>query len=82
MRRLMSGFSWTRRARKRSIEQSGVRKQQGIDETWKRKEIHEDARKVYRTNFLGKRFGKMERRRHLAGHDLVIRTDRQGEAKC
>ena len=40
--------------------------------------MHEDARKMYRTIILVKKLGKW-RRRHLGGHDLVRRMDRQGE---
>ena len=45
---------------------------------WKRKQIHEDARKMYRTKIPAKSLGKW-RRRHFGGHDLVRRMDRQGE---
>ena len=38
----------------------------------------EDARKMYRTNIFVKKLGKW-RRRHLGGHDLVRRMNRQGE---
>ena len=31
-------------------------------EMWKRKQIHEDAREMYRTKIRVKLFGKMERR--------------------
>ena len=30
-------------------------------EMWKRKQIHEDARKMYRTKILDKKLGKMEK---------------------
>ena len=40
--------------------------------------MHEDAKKMHRTKILVKKFGKL-RRRHLGGHDLVRRMDRQGE---
>ena len=38
--------------------------------------IHEDARKMYRTQNSCQKFGKWGRR-HLGGHDLVRRMDRQ-----
>ena len=45
------------------MEQSGVRKQTGIDvyEMWKRKQAHEDARKMYRTKLPVKKFEKLEK---------------------
>ena len=39
-------------------------------EMWKGKQMHEDAREMYRTKIPVKSFGKMERR-YLGGHDLV-----------
>ena len=47
-------------------------------EMWKRKQIHEDARKMNITKIPDKKLGIMGRRQ-LGGHDLVRRTDRQGE---
>ena len=44
----------------------------------KRKQIYEDARKMSRTKFLSESVEKW-RRRHLEGHDLERRMDRQGE---
>ena len=45
----------------------------------KRKQIHKDARKMYTTKILVNKLRKMGGR-HLGGHDLVRRMDRQGEA--
>ena len=47
-----------------------------VYEMWKRMQTHKDARKMYRIKLLVKRFGKW-RGRHLGGHDLVRRIDRQ-----
>ena len=47
-------------------------------EMWKRKQIYEDARNMYRTKILVKKIGKW-RRQHLGDYDLVERMNRQGE---
>ena len=47
-------------------------------EMWRRKQIKIDARRMHRTKILVKKLEKWERR-HLGGHDLVRRMDRQGE---
>ena len=31
-----------------------------MHEMWKRQQVHEDVRKMYRTEILGQEFGKME----------------------
>ena len=36
-------------------------RQVSMYEMWKRKQIHEDARKMHRTNILVKKFGEMEK---------------------
>ena len=47
------------RARRRCTEQSGVRKEKvSMHEMWKRKQMHEDARKMCRTKVLVKKLGK------------------------
>ena len=46
-------------------------------EMWKRKQIHEHARKMHRTKIIIKNVVKW-RRSHLGGHDLVRRMERQG----
>ena len=52
----------------------GVRKQK----RYRCVQMHEDARKMYRTKILVEKFGKWGRQ-HLGGHDLIRRMDRQGE---
>ena len=47
-------------------------------EMWKRQQVHEDARQMSRAKILGKEFGKW-RKRHMGGHDMVRRVDRQGD---
>ena len=51
-------------------------RQVSMHEMWKRKQIYEDAREMGRTKIHVKKFGKMERR-HLGGHDLARRMDKQ-----
>ena len=72
-----SGFSL---AREREYEASNrvVRgsRQVSMYELWKRKQIHEDARKMHRTETPVKKFGKMEKT-PFGGHDLVRRKDRK-----
>ena len=45
------------------------------------KQIYEDARQMHRTEILVKKFGKMEKA-PSGRHELVRRTDRQGEVFC
>ena len=49
-----------------------------MHEVWKKQQVDEDARKMHRTKICVQKI-KTWRRRHLGGHDLVRRMDRQGE---
>ena len=49
-----------------------------MSEMWKSQQVHEDARKMYRAEILGKALGRW-RKQHVGGHDMVRRMDRQAE---
>ena len=73
--RQKSGLLWTRKERKRERGSQ----QASMCEMWKRKQIHEDARKLHPDHHSCHFGGKMGKGRRLGGHDLVRRMDRQGE---
>ena len=49
-----------------------------MHEMWKREQVYEITMKMHKVKVLVKKSGKW-RKRHLGGHDMVRKMDKQGE---